>query len=1000
MFSYKEGWNKAVMKKVKFSLMVMSLVFSLSLNSVKVVYGDEMDVLESQEIVEEEVEDEEQPIEIEEIITEEDIIDAEEMEEVLEQNNYMNYLNRHENVAQPDLEIIIEAEDFTDANENPEVFTNYEGMEGISVLSKEEGFIEWEFDVEEEGLYSIELEYYPYEGKGMSIARELSINGEVPFDEASYIAFTRVWENATDVQRDVNDNDRRPSQTEAPKWLKRYVEDDMRYYDDPFLFYFEEGTNTLRLKSEQDYMLIRRLTLKPLAPLPSYEEKVQEYEEEGYEVVQLEEPLKIQAENAELKSDAMLYPTFDRSSPATEPSHPSKIRLNTIGGGSWSKVGQWLTWEVEVPESGLYQLGTKFWQNFKSGRYVTRTLKINDEIPFEEMRNLQFNHNTSWGNQTFGGQEDPYLFYLDEGKNTITMEVSLGDLAETIQTVEESVFTLNFAYRQMLMVIGGSPDMFRDYRLDVRMPSVIDLLGEQRDLLEEVSTYLSETSGQRGATTSMLDTLIVQLDRMYNDPDSIPGSWDAFRNNISALGAWVLEMQEQPLQLDYLYIYSDNLEEPKSTASFVDNISYQVNSFFASFTEDYSSVGSQEEDAIRVWVNNRDYGNIINSLVENDFNLNSDVKVNIEIVDSATLLPATLAGEGPDVALQVGIRDPVNYAIRNAVVDLSQFDDFTEVAQRFTSSALTPYQFEKGVYALPETQTFPMLFYRTDIFEELGIEAPNTWDDVYQIMPYIQKSNMNIGIPINGVSGTGNVQGVDSTLSSYTMFLYQNDGSLYTEYGEQSLLAEEEAVEAFREWTSLYVNYSIPVQYDFANRFRTGEMPIGIADYSTYNYLSVFAPELRGLWEMIPIPGTELSNGSINRSASSSGVASTILATSDKQEEAWEFLKWWTSADVQTSFGKELESVIGVAARYATANQKAAERMGWTSSVYQNLLEQWDWVVGNPEVPGGYFTPRHVENAFRKVYNELDDPRETILDYTDMINLEIEHKRQEFGLDN
>src|SRR5699024_7853883 len=108
----------------------------------------------------------------------------------------------------------------------------------------------------------------------------------------------------------------------------------------------------------------------------TYEEKLKEYQANDYKVVELDLPIKIQGEHAELKSDAMLYPTFDRSTPATEPSHHSKIRLNTIGGDSWKSMGQWVTWKVDVPETGLYQFGVKFWQNVKSGSYTSRTLKI------------------------------------------------------------------------------------------------------------------------------------------------------------------------------------------------------------------------------------------------------------------------------------------------------------------------------------------------------------------------------------------------------------------------------------------------------------------------------------------------------------------------------------------------------------------------------------------------------------------------------------------------
>jgi hypothetical protein len=63
------------------------------------------------------------------------------------------------------------------------------------------------------------------------------------------------------------------------------------------------------------------------------------------------------------------------------------------------------------------------------------------------------------------------------------------------------------------------------------------------------------------------------------------------------------------------------------------------------------------------------------------------------------------------------------------------------------------------------------------------------------------------------------------------------------------------------------------------------------------------------------------------------------------------------------------------------------------------LLEQQKWIDGIPEVPGGYFTARHFLNAFYAVYNRGSEPRETLIQYTRIINTEIEKKRKEFGLE-
>src|SRR5690606_2539347 len=125
----------------------------------------------------------------------------------------------------------------------------------------------------------------------------------------------------------------------------------------------------------------------------------------------------------------------------------------------------------------------------------------------------------------------------------------------------------------------------------------------------------------------------------------------------------------------------------------------------------------------------------------------------------------------------MGIGDPVNFATRNAVVDLTEFSDFQDVLERFYESALVPYQFDGGIFALPETQSFPMLFYRIDVMEELGLRVPQTWDDVFDILPVIQKNHMEFGIPVSTTQYPG------AGMTSFCMLLYQRDGRLYQEGG-------------------------------------------------------------------------------------------------------------------------------------------------------------------------------------------------------------------------
>jgi ABC-type glycerol-3-phosphate transport system substrate-binding protein len=124
-----------------------------------------------------------------------------------------------------------------------------------------------------------------------------------------------------------------------------------------------------------------------------------------------------------------------------------------------------------------------------------------------------------------------------------------------------------------------------------------------------------------------------------------------------------------------------------------------------------------------------------------------------------------------------------------------------------------------------------------------------------------------------------------------------------------------------------------------------------------------------------------------------------IISSTKFPEQSWDFLKWWVSADTQLRFGRELESIMGAAARYPTANNEAFRRLSWGSQQMAVLEEQRAWTVGVPEVPGGYFFSRHITNAVRKIINNGAGTRETLLDYTLTINDEMLKKRKEFGLE-
>ena len=144
---------------------------------------------------------------------------------------------------------------------------------------------------------------------------------------------------------------------------------------------------------------------------------------------------------------------------------------------------------------------------------------------------------------------------------------------------------------------------------------------------------------------------------------------------------------------------------------------------------------------------------------------------------------------------------------------------------------------------------------------------------------------------------------------------------MYNDDGTKTTVNTEAGVAAFDDYVIYFNDYGIPTVYDFVSRFRSGEMPIGIAPYSTYNTHMVSAPEIRGLWDFTLIPGTyrKDANGKeyLDRSDFITGSATMMIKTDDEalRLASWEFMKWWAKADTQVRFGREIEALLGSSAR-------------------------------------------------------------------------------------
>jgi ABC-type glycerol-3-phosphate transport system substrate-binding protein len=564
------------------------------------------------------------------------------------------------------------------------------------------------------------------------------------------------------------------------------------------------------------------------------------------------------------------------------------------------------------------------------------------------------------------------------------MDVSMGAMSQVVLDVQAVAKDLTSLYGKIIMITGTDPDVLRDYMLEKRMKGIGARLTDMSESLASAAARVYAIAGGRAAEAVTLETMAVQLDSLARDPDTIPSRLATFRDNLSDLSTWILEMGEQPLDIDYFLLAPPEMPLPRANPDFLTALKDGFTSFRLSFLKDATNLGNvYDGGALTVWAfYGQEQAAVAKALIDEVFTGETGIPVNLNVLTNTdTLLFSASSGAQPDVVLNVGGALPVDYGVRGALKDLQSLPGIDEVLARFHPSSYGPFEYDSKLYALPIAQSFPVLFYRTDIFEALGLEPPETWEDAYAAIAVLQEHNMTMGVPQN-----------------YDMMLLQNGGQYFSDDMMKCLFDSPEGIEAFERLTNMYTHYGLPQEYEFYNRFRTGEMPVGIDDFMLYNEFRIAAPEIKGLWDVAMLPGTRRADGSVSRLSPASASAAMIFEDTPRTEEAWAFLQWYLDADAQIRFGRDIEAVLGTGARYNSANLTAIQSLSWPTETLNTLMKQRDESTFAPIIPGSYYVSRHVGNAFREVVTLGELPREAMSKYVESINSEIRKKREEFGL--
>lgn len=916
------------------------------------------------------------------------------------QDDYSTYLetnkdlNKNVQEVNVDIKTVIAAD-----NAEIEIADEFEGRSNVLKWNNGEGSVTFTFNISEKGLYNLVLDYYMLKTGTKAMELSMLLDGKQPFEGVNNIAVPRLFADDGDVRKDGMGNEFAPEQKEVFAWQSKRVTDVEGLNAKPYLFALSEGEHTVTIYNCSSPVAIAAVKLCAEEKVASYQDVLKQYKEQGaknYSGKQID----IRGEKAYLKSANNLIAQSDATSANVTPYDPLRSKVNYIGGNNWSGAGDTISWEIVVPEDGLYSITFAYQQSYIVNGCSYRVLRVDGEIPFEEAAEINFDYCNSWKLKEFADKSgNPYLIYLEEGKHVLSLEVNLGCLSDFATKLKNQIYDLGSIYREIVMITGETPDANRDYSLFTQIPDLEQRLKSSYDTLNTLIVEADSLS-EKGSSgnTATLKNMTAVIKRMLDYKYQAQIYKSSFYDNYSSISAWLYEIINMPLDIDAIYITAPESKAEHLGAGFWERITFSFKRFLLSWTSDYNSIsGDVGEDSISLWVNwGRDQVQVLNYLAQSDFTASTGIGVDIKMTN-ATLIQGILSGNGPDCYLHMSRTEPVNLAMRGGLYDLTQFKDFDEVCTRFMPTATVPYTYKDGVYALPDTQTFSVMFYRQDILDELGVEVPETWDDFIAASAVIMRNNMQVGLPYTQITDMNQVNLGLGALNIYPTLLMQRGVSLYDSELSSVDMTSEEAVNTFTMWTDFYNKYSFPKTYDFYNRFRTGVMPLAIQSCTQYNTISAAASEIRGLWGISVIPGTMDKDGKINHSQAGAGSGCAILKGSDNIDGAWEFLKWWTRDDIQLKYSQNVESILGITGRNMTSNVEALSGLSWNNDDFDILKEQWSLVDEMPEVPGGYYVPRVVDQAFWNVVGNGKGIEETLLKWDKVADNEIAEKRSQYN---
>lgn len=401
---------------------------------------------------------------------------------------------------------------------------------------------------------------------------------------------------------------------------------------------------------------------------------------------------------------------------------------------------------------------------------------------------------------------------------------------------------------------------------------------------------------------------------------------------------------------------------------------------------------SEKPVTLQVWfTEGNEQFQIIRELVDEYFTPKTGIRVEGSVMTYDDLwqrgLLSMASGDTPDIA-SFGSEWPAEFGVRGGIIDLKKTfgKEFDELIKKVFPNQMRATEFMGAYFGIPVRFGFAIGFYRTDIFQQNGWEYPKTWDEAKKLLPKMSVKNTTI---------SGPDWYIEPRWPTIMQFVWQHGGEEIKSDHLTSGLDEPNSIKGFQTLVELYKDYKIPQAPTPIQAFSTGEMALMIAGNWRYTALQAAFPQLNGKWKMELLPGA-MVDGKLNRSAYNGGVPFGIFTNSKKKQEAWEFLKWFFSDEIQIEYSNRVMQKLPHYF-FFSANMNAAAKSPFPDDDVKILFAQAEQSIAPRAGLGATIVCRRfMDNAIMRCLLQGEDPEKSIRQAAKESNAELQSKYKEF----